>query len=86
MRAFLERNVLQPIRAEIKEEFEKYMPLIVEVIVRTMTESAIKLAAEGTDRLTDLIPGELDDQIIDPIARQITDRLGELYRQLGGKK
>lgn len=81
------RVLLPPIVAAVQEEvraaMDRYLPLIVEVIVRTITESSIKLADKGIDKLTDIIPGELDDQIIDPIVRDVTARLGDLFRGLG---
>lgn len=81
------RVLLPPIVAAVQEEIRaamaRHLPLIVEVIVRTITESSIKLADRGVDKLTDIIPGELDDQIIDPIVRDVTARLGDLFRGLG---
>lgn len=75
--------IIKAVQAEIKSQMDRYLPLIVEVIVRTITESSIKLADKGIDKLTDIIPGELDDQIIDPIVRDVTARLGDLFRGLG---
>lgn len=81
LRGLIIDPIARAIRAEIKEQMETYLPLITEVIVRTMTEMTIKYGGDAVDKVTDMIPGEVDDALIDERARQIITRLGDLFGQ-----
>lgn len=69
----------EAVEKEIGSQMDKYLPLLIHAVVQAITESAIKLSAEGADRLTDAIPGTLDDQVIDPLVKSILDKLSEFF-------
>ena len=53
----------EAVEKEIGSQMDKYLPLLMHAVVQAINESAIKLSAEGADRITDAIPGTLDDQV-----------------------
>lgn len=69
----------QAVEAEIRAQMDKFLPMIVRVVVQAVTESALKLSADGADKITDIIPGKLDDQIIDPLVRDIIGKLSQVF-------
>lgn len=62
------------------DEIEKQMPTIVHAVVVAITTTLASTATNAVDKVTDIIPGQVDDAIIDPIMAQIRDRLGGLLR------
>jgi hypothetical protein len=60
----------------IKVELEKWLPTIVETIVVAMAHSAGQITVDSVDKVTDIIPGQLDDQIIDGLVGNILGSLG----------
>lgn len=63
----------------IQSEIEKRMPMLVEACVVAITKTMGELAVNGVDRLTDMMPGTLDDQIVDPLARNILDEIKKRF-------
>lgn len=71
------------VKAEIPEltdavsaELQKQMPIMIHAVIVAITTTLAEAATRGVDNLTDLVPGQLDDQLIDPIMQQIRDKLG----------
>lgn len=64
----------------IRKELAEQIPILVKAAVEAGVKAGTDLANDGVDKLTNAIPGTLDDQIIDPIAKRITD---ELRKALG---
>lgn len=73
-------ELLTEVSDRIETEINKRLPVIIEAVVVAVTRTMGELAVTGVDRLTDRIPGQLDDQIIDPIARNI---LAEVKNRFG---
>ena len=69
-------DTVELIRAELAE----HVPALVQAAVAAGVKAGTELAAGGIDRVTDLIPGQVDDQIIDPIVGNI---LGEFRKRFG---
>ncbi|AAN01763.1 hypothetical protein SEA_POTATOSPLIT_11 [Mycobacterium phage PotatoSplit] len=64
-------QALLPIIAkQIADEFGKHVEPLTKALVTAVTEAAATGAERGADKLTDYIPGTLDDQIIDPIVKR----------------
>ncbi|AHY27071.1 hypothetical protein PBI_PHANTASTIC_8 [Mycobacterium phage Phantastic] len=53
----------------VATEIEKHIPALTEALVTAVTEAMVRRA----DDVTDAIPGDLDDRIIDPIVRRALD-------------
>lgn len=66
--------------ALIQREIAEQVPVIVQAAVAAGVKAGTELAASGVDKVTDLIPGQLDDQIIDPLVKGI---LGDFLNNLG---
>lgn len=60
----------------VSDELQKQMPVIIHAVVVAITTTLADAAVRGVDKVTDLVPGQLDDELIDPIVAQIRDRLG----------
>lgn len=63
----------------ISAEIERRIPMIIEAVVVAVTKTMGELAINTTDRFTDAIPGQLDDQIIDPLVSSIVDEFRERF-------
>lgn len=61
------------------DEFDQWMPKIIDAIVVSVTKTGLGIAeaaaTQTVDKVTDLIPGQVDDQILDPILGNIFDQL-----------
>lgn len=73
------------VKAEVPEltnavsaELQKQMPVIIHAVVVAITTTLSEAAVRGVDKITDLVPGQMDDNFIDPLVQQISDRLGGL--------
>jgi hypothetical protein len=62
----------------IRDELKSWLPVIVKTTVTGMAQAAGQLVVNTTDRVTDVIPGDVDDEIIDPIVRNVLDRIGDM--------
>jgi hypothetical protein len=68
---------LQPkVLAFISEQFTEWMPRIIKATVVAVAQSAGQLTVDTVNKVTDILPGDLDDQILDPIVGAVLDRLG----------
>lgn len=65
----------------VSDELQKQMPIIIHAVVVAITTTLSEAAVRGVDKITDLVPGQMDDNFIDPLVQQISDRLGGI---LGG--
>lgn len=64
---------------KIQAEIEKRLPLIIEAVVLAVTKTMGDLTVKGVDHVTDMIPGQLDDQIIDPLVRNVRDEINRRF-------
>ena len=63
----------------ITEQFNEWMPKIIKAVVVSVAQSAGQLTVDVADKVTDVIPGQVDDYVVDTI----TDRAREALRQFG---
>lgn len=73
-------QLLTSVGDKIEAEINKRLPVIIEAVVVAVTKTMGDLAINGTDRITDAIPGQLDDQIVDPLVRSV---VGEIRKRFG---
>lgn len=73
-------ELLTEVTNVIKAEIREHIPVIIEAVVKAVATTGIELAANAGDKVTDLIPGHLDDQFIDPIVGNL---VAEFRRRLG---
>lgn len=64
------------VRAEIAAQFDKWMPKLIDAVVAAVLTTGAKAAGEVVDDLTDAIPGEADDRLIDPLMAKLLKRFG----------
>lgn len=73
-------NELKPeLKAWLTEEFERWMPRIIESSVTAMTKVGVGIAVtkaeQGVDALTKAIPGDVDDKLVDQWLKPILDSM-----------
>lgn len=73
-------ELLVKVGDRIEAEIDRRLPIIIEAVVVAVTKTMGDLAIKGSDRLTDMIPGQLDDQIIDPLVGNV---VAEIKRRFG---
>lgn len=59
----------------IEEKFDEWLPKIMKAIIVGTAQAAGQITVNTTDKVTDIIPGNVDDAVIDPIVRQGMDWL-----------
>ena len=62
----------------IKEESRDNVPVIVRATVAAVAETAGQLVVNTGDKITDVIPGNLDDEIFDQLTKNVFGRLDQL--------
>lgn len=67
------------ISAKLDEKFDEWLPKIMKAAVVGISTAAGQLTVNTADKVTDIIPGELDDRIIDPIVQQGMDFLRNTF-------
>lgn len=65
-------------KAEIMAEIKSWLPIIIKAVAVAMARSAGQVVVNTTDKVTDIIPGHVDDSIIDPIVRDTMGAIGDL--------
>jgi hypothetical protein len=67
---------MQPkILAFIQEQFTEWMPKIIKATVVAVAQSAGHLTVDTVDKVTNVIPGDLDDQVLDGMVTGVLDQL-----------
>jgi hypothetical protein len=72
-------ELLDVVADRIQAEIEKRLPVIIEAVVVAVTKTMGDLAVNGADRITDMVPGTLDDQIIDPLVRNVVEEIRQRF-------
>jgi hypothetical protein len=73
-------DVTATIKTEAQEQIRQHMPAIIEALVKAAATGGAQAVTGGVDKATDLIPGTLDDRVLDPLASSIA---GDFLRRLG---
>lgn len=74
-------NVTVPILDLIEAKFDEWLPKILDTIVATIAASLTRTAANLEDKVTDLIPGTADDNLLDPLVKNALQTLDNLFRR-----
>lgn len=78
--AAIAKYVVPPIADAIAKEFERHTPELVKAVVAAVITTSASIVGKEVDQITDLIPGPIDDAIVDPIAKRVLDWLSGLGR------
>lgn len=73
--AAIAKYVVPPIIDAITAEFAKHTPELVKAVVAAVMTVGTQLAGDEIDHITDILPGTVDDAVVDPIVRQVLDWL-----------
>lgn len=80
VRAWLDRH-LDDLKAKIgqwiTDELKQWLPVFVKTLVASVAQAAGQLVVNTEDKVTDIIPGQLDDKILDPIVRPVLDQISQ---------
>lgn len=61
----------------VGEKFDEFAPKILKTILVGITTSAGQLTVNTTDKVTEIIPGPVDDFVVDQLVDRARDRLGQ---------
>ncbi|WP_100461219.1 hypothetical protein [Mycobacteroides abscessus] len=76
---FIKAHITDPIRNAVVDEIRQQIPVIIKAVVIAIAETVGNTAISGVDKITDAIPGDADDRIIDPLVA----RAAEMARRMG---
>ena len=71
-------ELIAKVEAFIREQFTKWMPTLMKATVVAVAQAAGQLTVNTVDRVTDIVPGDLDDRVLDPMVGQAFDALRRL--------
>ena len=57
-------NFLEP---KIEAKFNEWLPKFIKAILLGVSQAAGQLAINTEDKITDILPGQIDDEILDPL-------------------
>jgi hypothetical protein len=72
---------LEGLPAIIQTEIAKYLPALVQAVVQAAGKTAVQIAVTGEQKLTQMIPGQLDNMILDPIFQSVVADFGHIFGQ-----
>lgn len=73
------REAVADLRAAVVDEIRQQIPVIIKAVVIAVAETVGSAAIAEVDKITDAIPGTLDDRIADAVLARATEtakRLG----------
>jgi len=62
----------------IDDNMAEWLPKIIKAIIIATSQAVRGIAVNAEDKLTDMIPGEMDDKIFDTLSRNISETIGKL--------
>lgn len=68
--------LIPPLADAIKTEVQKQIPVIIHAVITAVAESAGQLTVDSLHKVTDVIPGYLDDDIVNNIVTNVLGKLG----------
>lgn len=71
-------KLFEPIGGIIEAKLDEWLPIIVKAVVVAVAQAAGQVTVDTIDKVTDIIPGELDDEIVDPIVANALEFLKRL--------
>lgn len=64
-------------------KFEEWLPQVMKAALVGAVKGGGQIVIDGTDKVTDIIPGEIDDAIVDPLVQQGIDFLNDILGRRG---
>lgn len=74
----LKPALIEAVVKAAKEEIRENVPVIVRAVVAAVAETAGQVVVNTGDRITDMIPGDLDDKVYDQLVENVFGRLDQL--------
>jgi len=68
--------VINTVASSVEKEIRARIPEIIRAVVAAVAETAGQLTVDTVDKMTDVIPGHLDDEVFDNLVGNVLDRLG----------
>lgn len=56
----------------------EWLPKIIKAVIIATSQAVRGIAVDSEDKLTNLIPGTMDDAIFDPIVKNVSDIIGKI--------
>lgn len=73
----------------IKEQFQEWMPKILKAALVGGVKGGGRVVVDAEDKITDFIPGKLDDAVLDPIVNDlvndVTKPITDFINNFGGR-
>jgi hypothetical protein len=74
----VDKWIIVPLRETIQSEIRAQTTALVKTIVVAITETVGEITVKEVDQITDMIPGQVDDHIVDGFVTKVFDRLHHL--------
>lgn len=68
--------IIPPLAQAVRDEIGKQIPTIIHAVITAVAESAGQLTVDSLHKVTDVIPGHLDDDIVNNIVTNVLGKLG----------
>lgn len=62
----------------LNAKFDEWLPKVMKAALVGAVKGGGQIVVDGTDKVTDIIPGEIDDAIVDPLVQQGIDFLNSI--------
>lgn len=73
-----EDELIPKVVQAINDNLDAWLPKIVKTIIITISQYGGQLLEDTNKKITDIIPGQMDDAVLDPIANTV----GEILKQI----
>jgi hypothetical protein len=67
--------LIPPLAKAVREELAKQMPVLIRAVIVALTQVAGQFSVNTVDKITDIIPGHLDDEVLDNLVTNAMDAL-----------
>lgn len=68
-------ELVPKVAAAAEQAIQAEIPKVVDAVVQAVTTVGVDLSEDGINKLTDIIPGDLDNQIADAVFGRLKDLL-----------
>ena len=62
----------------ISDKLSEWLPAVMKAALVGAVKGGGSVVVDSTDKVTDIVPGELDDKIVDPLVKQGVDFLNDI--------
>lgn len=67
------------LKSTIENELKTWVPIFMRTIVTTIAQSAGQFVVDTENKVTKVIPGQVDDQVVEQIVNPVLTKLGDLF-------